>query len=472
MNSRLDSLLNRWMDGELTPPEAEAVQLMLAEDPEARRMCYDLLIVDRLLDERAGSKEENIPMMDTLASDLAHGRGRSRFGMRHLAIAALVALLLVVTSLMWWPSPSAAHQAGPVVTGSADSRITIAQRQGSSQWNVGELLRLERGSVEIKLNGTVSATVDGPAALELIGANGSVRLLEGTASFITGGRRDGFEVQVPGGVLHEAGGRFTVDIHSDGVARVWVETGFLEIRRHAGLEPVYMKTGEAVSLEPDGKAHPIHLTDPYFRNGRPAQVALFRDDFDIKKAMLLSGHVPEIGQTWKILSELNPTLVRQRRLDTSSGARMLVANLANHETGGPRAVYVFSFDLIPPERIQDKVTRQGGLEYISLVDGLGNRIVSISARAANGHRWQLVDDRKQITTDYTQVCSLWTHSLTLCYGLDGLVTLHDGPTAQAPIIAGLHVTTPPPVAGILLGNSDGGDLAFSKIEAALLPSAR
>jgi hypothetical protein len=469
MNPHFERLLNRWLDGELEGPEAEAVQRVLADDPDARRMCYELLMVDRLLDERAGSRPENVTMMDAIARGMVNGRAKWKFGFKPLVIAAMVALSLVGTFLFFRPRPAATVHAGPNITGSTDSRITIAQRQDASQWNTGELLRLERGSADIKFNSKVSATVEGPAALELIHAESGVRLLEGMASFSIGAAHGVFEVQVPGGELREIDCRFTVDVRADGIAQLRAESGFLEIRRRNGMEPVYLKPGEALSLEPDGKAQPIRLPNQHFRSGLPQQVALFREVFEAAEETKLSEHSPEIGQAWKILSEANPTLIRRQRLDTSSGARKLVANLAPHDNSSPRTVYIFSFDLLPPEWIQDKVKRQGGLEYITLLDGSGNQIVSISARASNSHRWQLIDEKSKAASALTPVCSLWTHSLTLCYGMDGLVTLHDGATAQAPIIAELRVATPPPISGMLIGNWDGGDLALSRMEAVLLP---
>lgn len=469
MNPHFERMLNRWLDGELEGPEAEAVQRVLADDPEARRLCYELLMVDRLLDERSESRADNITMMDSLAGGIASGRGKRGFGMRQLAIAAVVAFSLFAGFMILRDRPAASSHTGPIITGSTDSRITIAQRQDATQWNEGELLRLERGSVDIKFNNSASATVDGPAALELVRSASGVRLLEGVASFSIGSSQGAFEVQVPGGVLREIDSRFTADVQVDGITIVQAESGFLEIRRRGGNEPIYLKSGEAIKLEPDGKSQPVRLANHPFRSGLPQQVMLFRDDFITNAETKLSEHIPRVGLPWQILSETNPTLVKNQRLDTSSGARKLVAKLSNHECDSPRTVYIFSFDLLPPEWIHDKVKRQGGVEYISLVDESGAQIVSVSARASNGHRWQLIDEKTKAASALTPVCSLWTHSLTLCYGLDGLVTLHDGSTAQAPIIAELRVSPPPPVSGIQLGNWDGGDLAFSKIEAAVLP---
>ncbi len=468
MNPRLESLLNRWIDGELAPPEAEAVERMLAEDAEARRVCYELLMVDRLLDERIEGRSENIIMMDSIARDVAGGGGRGGFRIVALiaALAAVVALSLV--GLFPKGGKPQSESSGPLITGSPDSRITIAQRQDASHWAVGELLRLERGTADIRLARHITANLEGPAAVELLDTFGNVRLLEGTASFesVAGGVS---EVHVPGGILRNLDSRFITEVLTDGGTNVSAASGILEIRPRGADAPTYVKSGEALRLDPDGKTQSIRLPDHHFRSGLPQHVALFREDFDVADGAVLAGRQPSVGEPWEVRNEVNPTLIRKRRLDTSSGARKLVAKLAPHDDSSPRTVYIFSFDLLPPEWIHDKVKRAGGLEHISLLDGSGDQVVSISARASNSHRWQLVDERSKAASALTPVCALWTHSLTLCYGMDGLVTLHDGATAQAPIIAELRVADPTRVSGILIGNWDGGDLALSGIEAALLP---
>lgn len=470
MNPRLESLLNRWIDGELSPPEAEAVQRMLADDPEARRECYQLLMVDQLLAEHIEGRRENIVMMESIARETIHGR-KGRFRRAPLAIAALVVFSLFAVFLLSRQNPVSPARSGPVIIGSTDSRMTIAQRQDTTHWGVGELLRLERGSADIQLNTAVSACLDGPAALELIDKLHGVKLVEGMASFSVGAGRNAFDVQVPGGILRELDCRFTTEVFADGITNVRVESGLLEIHGRGPLETVYLKAGEAACLEPDGWARPIRLPNHHFRSGLPQDVALFRDNFQGSEGLRLDQHQPQIGQTWKVLSEAyNPTVIRNQRLDTSSGAKRLMANLVPHDATGSRSVYIFKFDLTPPERIQDKVSRQGGIESISLVDETGRQTLSILAKAANNHRWQLMDEDSKATTALTPVCALWKHSLTLCYGLDGLVTLHDGSTAQAPIIAELRLAQPRAIAGFVVTNIDGGDLAFSNIETTLLQS--
>ncbi|MEO5914803.1 MAG: hypothetical protein ABIS50_11250 [Luteolibacter sp.] len=475
MNPRIEGLLNRWLDGELDPPEAEAVQRMLIDRPEVRQAYYELLMVDQMLAEHGKEFSHGEEIIEQLADEIESDRVRSFPNTRYLAIAAIVLLTLFSTFLLFRKGATASSELagsrGPSITGSTDSRLTVAQRQDNSRWAVGEVLRLERGSAVLQLKPLATANIEGPAAIELVDAWGNIRLLEGMGSFSVGETGSSLDVHVPGGVIRNLDSRFTAEVFSDGIANVRVESGFLEIRPRGASEPIYLKKGEALRLESNGGSEPIRLPNQHFRSGLPQQMALFQDDFHTDEGLPLDQHRPTIGLSWEAISETNPTIIRNQVLDTSTGARNLLARLSPHEASGSRSVYIFTFHLVPPTMIDDKVNRKGGVETISLVDASGKEFLTVFATAVNSHRWQLRDDYSKAVTALTPVCSLWTHSLTLCYGMDGRATLHDGSTAQAPVIAELKIASPSQVMGIQIGNRDGGDIAFSSIETALLQAA-
>lgn len=446
----------------------------MVEDPELRQAYYDLLAVEHLLAEQGKQSLASPPLLDGIADGMEADRQRPFPYTRYLAIAAIVLMTLFLTFLVFREIPSrvdeAAASRGPSITGSTDSRLTIAQRQDKSRWEVGEVMRLERGTAELQLNSIVTANVEGPAAIELMDKSGNIRLLEGMASFAVGEAGTHLDVHVSGGVLRTLDSRFTTEVFPDGIANVRVESGFLEVRSRSGTESVYLKKDEALQLDSDGGSVPIRLPNQHFRSGLPQQITLFQEDFQTDDGRPLAQHRPASGDSWESITEANPTILRNHVLDTSTGARLLLARLAPHQVTGSRAVYIFTFHLVPPAMINDKVNRTGGVETISLVDNAGTKILSVFAAASNGHRWQLKDEFSQAVTALTPVCSLWTHSLTLCYGMDGRATLHDGATAQAPVIAELHVASPGSVMGIQIANRSGGDMAFSGIETAFLPS--
>lgn len=475
MNPRIDTLLNRWLDGQLAPAEAAAVQRMMIEDPKVRRAYYELLMVDQLVAEQSEEISPPSEMMNILASGIETGRDRNVHFGKVMAIAAVLLLTLFSTFLYLHRRPATAEDStanhGPRITVSTDSRLTVAQRQHPSHWAVGEILRLERGTAVLQLNSNATANVEGPAAIELLDSSGNIRLLEGMVSFTVGETGNYLEVHVPGGILRNIDARFTAEVFTDGITNVRVESGFLEVRPRKGREPVYLTKDEALRLEPNGDSVPIRLPNQHFRSGLPQQVVLFQDRFDGGEYSPLKDHRPQSGLSWESLYEDNPTLIRNHVLDTSTGARLLLARLSPHDASGSRCVYVFTFHFVPPIMIDDKINRKDGVEAISLVDPTGKEILSVFATAINGHRWQLRDDISQAVTALTPVCALWTHSLTLCYGLDGRATLHDGSTAQAPVVAELHIEDPRPVMGFEISNRNGGDIALSEVETAFLPAA-
>ncbi len=89
MNPRFESLLNRWLDGDLAPAEAAAVQRMLIEDPQARRVYYELLMVDRMLQERVEGPSGRSGVGDGIAGGMALDLPRRREYARYLEVATM-----------------------------------------------------------------------------------------------------------------------------------------------------------------------------------------------------------------------------------------------------------------------------------------------------------------------------------------------------------------------------------------------
>lgn len=463
MKSNADQLVNAWIEGELSPEDEEALRALLTEDASVRESCYDLMLLDQMLAEREEGQGANI------AELVAPSRKHRSFTPR-TAIAAVASLAAAIVAGFWIANrdgdKDAIQASSPAITASSDSRITIAQRENREKWSPGELLRLERGTAAIHLGKGTLAHFEGPAAIELVNNEGDIRLFEGRGSFQVdpGGRP--FKIEAPGGSVSSSGTQFVCQILPDQAALVEVNAGNLELSPHAGRGPAKISAGEAVRLEGNGTITPTARPIIPFRSGLPEELALFRDDFKEADGTLISDHTPEIGQKWEVLEELKPTPILKERLDTSGGARRLLAQMAPHDPGGTGSVYVFSFSMVPPTWSHDKVQRMDGIESIAIVDAEGHEIFSLTAAAVNTHRWQLRGGGQ--VSPLTPVCALWDHQLTVCYGLDGRVTLHDGGTAQAPVIASIWLKDPAPVEGLVISNRTGGDLAFRQIGTSLL----
>lgn len=463
MKSKADELVNAWIEGELSPADEESLRALLTDDASAREACYDMMLLDQMLAEREEGRGAHITEF------LSPAPRRKSFTPRH-AIAAVASLAALIVAGVWilnrQDSQDAILTTSPAITASSDSRITVAQRDDRSQWKPGELLRLERGTAAIHLGKGTLAHFEGPTAVELANAHGDIHLFEGRGSFQIDPAVHPFKIETPGGFVSGSGTQFVCQILPDQAALVEVNAGSLELSPNTGRGPSKISAGEAVRLEGNGTITPTARPVIPFRSGLPEELALFRDDFKTADGTLVSDHSPQIGQKWEVMEETNPTAIKQERLDTSSGARRLLARLASHDPGGTGSVYVFSFSLVPPTWSHDKVQRMDGIESISIVDAEGREIFNLIAAAVNTHRWQLRGGGQ--VSPLTPVCALWDHQLTVCYGMDGRVTLHDGGTAQAPVIASIWLKNPAPVEGLLISNRTGGDLAFRQIGTSLL----
>jgi hypothetical protein len=463
MKSKSDQLVNAWIEGELSPEDEETLRALLTEDASLRESCYDLMLLDQMLAEREEGQGANI------AELVAPSRKHRTFAPR-TAIAAVASLAAAIVAGFWITNrqddQGPIQESSPSIIASSDSRIIIAQREGREKWSPGELLRLERGTAAIHLGKGVLGHFEGPAAIELVNAQGDIRLFEGRGSFQVDAGGHTFNIEAPGGTVRGSGTRFICQILPDQAALVEVNAGSLELAPHTGRGPSKITAEETVRLEGNGSITPTARPSVPFRAGLPEELALFHDDFKAADGTLISDHVPQTGQKWEVLEEVNPTAIRKERLDTSSGARRLLARVATHDPGGTGSVYVFSFSLLPPEWSSDKIRRMDGIESIAIVDPEGRELFSLVAEAVDIHRWQLKGGGQ--VSPRTSVCALWDHQLTVCYGLDGRVTLHDGGTAQAPVIASIWLKDPAPVEGFVISNRTGGDLAFRRISTSLL----
>jgi hypothetical protein len=463
MNPTTERLLNAWIEGELTPAEEEALTQLLSQDPEARAACYDLMLLDQLLEER----EESFVPLGTVAAASSRTRMTSP-GWKIAAAAALLALAGVLWHFHGQRGDQAKPRVSPSIIASSDSRITIAQREHRGDWAPGELLRLERGTAAIETRTGVLAHFEGPAAIELADRHGNLKMLEGRASFQVADKGRTFEIEAPGGLLRAARATFACQILPDQAMLVEVNAGSLEIVARDRQFRARIDEGQAVRLAGDGAVSPTARPAMPFRAGLPEEFVLFHDNFAMVEDTPLAAHRPGVGRQWRVLAEPepHPSFVRNHRLDTSAGAREWIAGLAPHDPGGSGSVYVFSFSLLPPSWSHDKVQRMDGVESIAFLDADQKEIFAITAAATNTHRWQLAGGSQ--VSPLTPVCALWEHQLTVCYGLDGRVTLHDGGTAQSPVIASIWLQDPAAVDAMRISNRTGGDLAFRWISAALL----
>ena len=219
MNPRTDALLNRWLDGQLDPAEAAALQRMMVEDPELRQAYYELLTVDQLLAERGEELSPQQEVIDFIADGIDAPRGRSFSWERSLSIAAIgFNTGLKFPAIQANPAGRWRAGVGERTLHHRQHRQPLDRRPAPGTTRDGRWERCCVWSAAppcVELNPTTSANVEGPAAIELMDRSGNIRLLEGMASFAVSDAGNHLDVHVPGGVLRNPeGSRFTTEVSS------------------------------------------------------------------------------------------------------------------------------------------------------------------------------------------------------------------------------------------------------------------
>ncbi|HEX5271155.1 MAG TPA: FecR domain-containing protein [Gemmataceae bacterium] len=175
---------------------------------------------------------------------------RRLFASFPVKIAAAAAVLLAV-GVAWWlisrPAPAEAPEVAWLVN--AQDCRWAEDTPPAGPMRAGSVLRVERGLAEIQFRSGARVVLEGPAALELLSANGA-RLLRGKLSARVPEPAVGFEVLSPRGKVVDLGTEFGVAVGDDGATDVRVFVG--QVKASAGGDPVSLKANQSAHLDGDG----------------------------------------------------------------------------------------------------------------------------------------------------------------------------------------------------------------------------
>lgn len=202
---------------------------------------------------------------------------------RILAAAALAATVLIA---LLWPAPTV-HQLGKRESVATLTRSDVATltRLRDVKWaeettaatemsrlNVGQVLHVDQGEVEVDFDQDVKMVVRGPAQVEIRSAT-EVFSPFGTLSARVGKTGIGFVIESPAGRITDLGTEFGVAIREQGVTDVAVFRGAVDLTygpRASKLEPSMSRRlvqGQALRLDSDGVASRlVAINDTRFPN--------------------------------------------------------------------------------------------------------------------------------------------------------------------------------------------------------------
>jgi hypothetical protein len=180
-----------------------------------------------------------------------HPRARRLLASVPLRLVAAAAGLLLAVGIGWWlagrapsPEPGLPQEVAWLVN--AQNCQWAEDTEPAGAMRAGAVLRVERGLAEIHFRSGARVVLEGPAALELLSANGA-RLLRGKLSARVPESAAGFEVLSPGGKVIDLGTEFGVSVGDDGATDVRVFAG--RVKASAGGEPVSLTTDQSARLD-------------------------------------------------------------------------------------------------------------------------------------------------------------------------------------------------------------------------------
>jgi ferric-dicitrate binding protein FerR (iron transport regulator) len=245
MNADWHNLIQQYLSGTISRPDAEALERQLKADADLRDWYLDALNLDTALANvvEAAEMTRALPVPPALQTlDAASRRQRSLWARTAvLAAAAVLIAALGVASLLQTQR-------------SVWVELTRVSEDSSSGWRAGERIRARhltwaRGSVEMRLPSGVHISVDGPADLAFLSPM-EIRLHAGKITADVGAGGKGFVIETPEARVVDLGTVFGVDATSAAKTDVVVFNGKVEVYEKGAMLPVaLLSQGEGLRLE-------------------------------------------------------------------------------------------------------------------------------------------------------------------------------------------------------------------------------
>ncbi|WP_193212330.1 FecR domain-containing protein [Luteolibacter marinus] len=457
--ARLEELLNRKVERQLSEDERAEIEQELLASKAARMLYYDLLAVDSLLTDRYRMPEYTTVRAKAMEGSWMINRMRNKFAFGSVAAAAILMLVTAIVFLV-----IKLPQTGATVEGTADCRY-FAGDSPAGVLSVGQELNIERGVVKVGLTSRVNACFEGPARVKLLDRSGNVELISGRGFFDISAGGNGFEVHCGGTVIRDIGTRFGVDAKADGSFEVHVGNG--EVRITDPQENTHQVTsGLAIAYKPADDAVDVDLDLDRFVQNLPWQRIVFSDNFERPANDPSALRRPQTGKPWLIAGEerVEPKVFRNGALDTSFGQRSLTANFERIDERGKNISHVVTFTTRKPSNEEDKSQQPFASERLLFHDTDGQRMFSVSAHSAENHHWRLQDEQSPASSPVTDIRAFETRTLTLLYeSWTGRAVLYEGSSVQGKELVTL-TTRPNAIPGSFsIFNQGGGDLALEDL---------
>ena len=473
----VNRLLNRLIDGSISPEDFARIQGMMRVNPEVREEYYDLIGLDQMLSE-SYEVPTHISVQAKAMNDHWVVRRSNQKVVKAAVWAAAACVMLTLGSFYIFRDKGPAGTLKP----STDCRFTVNGTEFSvSTMKQGEVLALQKhewlevkqGFLRLKIGPNVDVCVEAPAQLSLTAQEGELNLKDGSVflDIMPGGK--GFEVHTPAGILRDIGTRFGVNVTGDSV-ETHVTDGTVRIDRGNGETKSEVRAGEMAAWT--GKTGSIRRGlsisgGRHFVEDLPAEETIFDDDFEDADGTVIDKKIPDTGLPWATLMEINPSTVVKGVLDTSKGPRVLLARFKEGVSTEKRKLYVVNFSTRVPANIWDKAAYDDAKERITFLRSRnGGPLFSLVARKGRDHHWQIRNEEDGSYSYGSRISALQPHDLTLTYdSATGEVRLYQGTSTRGTLIdTPFKVGAGHSLDSILITNDEGGDVALENLKVRML----
>lgn len=234
MNTELEPLIHRYLDGSISAEDLGQLNARLRVDAEARREFAELLNLDSAIAATAaGWIPEKMP--PRIAGTARRNFAAFPVAARWLAAAACIALL---ASGWWWQTQRVL--------------ATVARDAGVEELSTGAKLRgetheLKAGSVELSTRRGARLVIEAPARFRFESAQ-RLRMMSGRLSADVPPAAKGFTVITPSGDAVDLGTRFGVDVPASGAAEIHVFQGEVIAKASGNANKQSLRGGDAVTM--------------------------------------------------------------------------------------------------------------------------------------------------------------------------------------------------------------------------------
>jgi hypothetical protein len=248
MNSVLETLTQRYLDGTISADEMARLNHSLNESAEARREFVQWLNVDSAVAASAAGWERpetprSTQPLDTTAGKLPSSRRRSATPHTTLARFSLsvAAACLAILLSAWWLQSSRVAMATVVYDVGTEELIRGAELNR-------ENYSLQYGSVELVTARGVRIVIEAPAEFQFESAQ-RLRLRSGRLSADVPPSAKGFTVITPAGDAVDLGTRFGVDVATSGAAEIHVFQGEVIAKASGNEHKQSLRGGDALTMD-------------------------------------------------------------------------------------------------------------------------------------------------------------------------------------------------------------------------------